>query len=69
MKKWIHEGRLGIERSKARVREALYWPGMSSEITEMISRCSIYLESRRKLQREPMQPFPPATGGLDKSRN
>ena len=61
MKKWIHEGRLGIERSKARVREALYWPGMSSEI--------IYLESRRKLQREPMQPFPPATGGLDKSRN
>ena len=62
MKKWIHEGRLGIERSKARVREALYWPSMSSEITEMISRCSIYLESRRKLQREPMQPFPPATG-------
>jgi hypothetical protein len=61
MKSRIHEGHLGIERCKARAREALYWPGMSSEITEMISRCSTCLEFRRKHQREPMQPLPPAT--------
>ena len=61
MKSWIHEGHLGIERCKARAREALYWPGMSSEITEMISRCSTCLEFRRKHQREPVQPFPPTT--------
>ena len=54
MKSRIHEGHLGIERCKARAREALYWPGMSSEITEMISRCSTCLEFRRKHQREPM---------------
>ena len=54
MKSRIHEGNLGIERCKARAREALYWPGMSSEITEMISRCSTCLEFRRKHQREPM---------------
>ena len=61
MKSRIHEGHLGIERCKARAREALYWPGMSSEITEMISRCSTCLEFRRKHQREPMQPLPPTT--------
>ena len=61
MKSRIHEGHLGIERCKARAREALYWPGMSSEITEMISRCSNCLEFRRKHQREPMQSLPPAT--------
>jgi transposase InsO family protein len=61
MKIRIHEGHLGIERCKARAREALYWPGMSSQITEMIARCSTCLEARRKHQREPMQQFPPAT--------
>ena len=61
MKSRIHERHLGIERCKARAREALYWPGMSSEITEMISRCSTCLEFRQKHQREPMQPLPPAT--------
>ena len=43
IKSRINEGHLGIERCKARAREALYWPGMSSEITEMISRCSTLL--------------------------
>ncbi|CAB4040233.1 Transposon Ty3-G Gag-Pol poly [Paramuricea clavata] len=58
MKSRIHEGYLGIERCKARAREALYWPGMSSEITEMISRCSTCLEFRRKHQREPIHGIP-----------
>ena len=68
MKSRIHEGHLGIERSKARAREALYWPGMSSEVTDMVSRCSTCLESRRKQQREPMLSLPPTTEAwIDKS--
>ena len=61
MKSRIHEGHLGIERCKVRAREALYWPGMSSKIADMVSRCSTCLESRRKQQREPLQPLPAAT--------
>ncbi len=41
--------------------EALYWPGMSSEITDMISRCSTCVQLRRKHQREPLIPLPPVT--------
>ena len=61
MKCPIHEGHLGIERCKVRACEALYWPGMSSEITDMISRCSTCVQLRRKHQREPLIPLPPVT--------
>ena len=61
MKARIHEGHLGIDRSKMRAREAIYWPGMSSEIEDMISKWSICLENRKTQQREPLQPLPPTT--------
>ena len=37
----IHASHLGIEGCLRRAREALYWPGMSKQIPEFISRCSI----------------------------
>ena len=48
----IHAGHLGIEKSRARAREVLFWPGMSTEITDMIGNCSICLEYRNKQQKE-----------------
>ena len=40
MKQIIHSGHQGIEKCKARAREALYWPGMSAEIADIVSACS-----------------------------
>jgi len=34
----IHQGHMGIEKSKRRARDVLYWPGMNSQISGMISR-------------------------------
>ncbi|XP_033120129.1 uncharacterized protein K02A2.6-like [Anneissia japonica] len=48
----IHDGHLGMEKSKA--RELLYWPGISSGIESLISKCSACTEFKRKNQREPM---------------
>ena len=56
----IHKGHLGIERCKTRAREALFWQGMDTEISEMISRCETCLESRKQQQREPLMPLPRA---------
>ena len=43
MRTKIHAGHLGIEKSKARAREVLFWAGMSTEITDVIGNCSICL--------------------------
>ena len=50
MRTKIHAGHLGIEKSRA--REVLFWPGMSTKITDMIGNCSICLEYRNKQQKE-----------------
>ena len=48
MKRRIHEGHLGIEKCKKRARQAFYFPGMNTELTEMIQRCSICQEQRNE---------------------
>ena len=37
----IHASHLGIQGCLLKAREAFYWPGMSKQIPEFISRCSI----------------------------
>ena len=53
----IHQGHMGIEMSKRRARDTLYWPGMNSQITDTVSRCTIYLEHRKQNAKRPMIPF------------
>ncbi|CAB4010199.1 retrotransposon-like family member retr-1, partial [Paramuricea clavata] len=44
-------------RSKRRARDALYWPLMSKQIPEMVSKCTVCLEHRKENTKEPMIPF------------
>ena len=52
MLKRIHEGHIGIEKSKARAKEVMYWPRMNAEIEDYISKCSICLQHRSRQQKE-----------------
>ncbi|KAK3727484.1 hypothetical protein QZH41_006425 [Actinostola sp. cb2023] len=52
----IHEGHLGIERSKQRARELVFWPGMSKQIEDTVANCSICQELRNSNTKEPMIP-------------
>ena len=52
----IHQGHMGIKKSKRRARDVLYWPGMNSQISGMISRCTICLEHQQQNTKEPMIP-------------
>ncbi len=56
MLKIIHEGHLGMEKCKSRAREILYWPGMSTDIEDIVSRCETCTMFRRSNSKEPMIP-------------
>ena len=52
MLKRIHEDHIGIEKSKARAREVMYWPRMNAEIDDYISKCGVCLQHRNSQQKE-----------------
>lgn len=53
----LHESHQGIEKSKARAREVMYWPGMSRDTEDTITRCSKCAEWQRNNQKEPLIPM------------
>ncbi len=56
--KAVHQGHLGIEKCKARARPVLYWPGMGSQIEDMVARCATCAKYQRANQREPLISHP-----------
>ena len=52
----IHQGHLGIVLCKRRARDVIFWPGMSSQIQDMISKCAECLEMRNRQSKEPLKP-------------
>ena len=43
----IHTVHMGIQKSKERARDVLYWPGMTKEIENHVSRCSTCQEYQK----------------------
>ena len=41
----IHQGHMGMEESKRRARDLLYWPGMNSQINDMVTKCTVWLQN------------------------
>ena len=54
--KWLHSSHLGIEACLRRARESLYWPGMSTQIKDFVSRCSVCRSYQPKQCKEPLLP-------------
>ena len=50
----IHESHQGIVKCKQRARDIVFWPGMSSQIEEKVSQCSLCAQFQRAQPREPM---------------
>jgi len=57
MLKRIHEGHLGIERCKQRAREVMFWPGMSSQIGDLVSSCITCKKFQRANTKEPLMSY------------
>jgi len=52
----IHSSRIGIEGYLRRAKESLYWPGMSSNVKDLVSKCDIYCIFTDKQQKETLHP-------------
>ena len=47
---------MGIERSKQRAHELVYWPGIHEDIEKVVKECSVCAKYNRSNQKEPMVP-------------
>jgi len=57
MKK-LHESHQGIQSTLRRARDVVFWPGMTSHITEAVEMCDTCNKFRNKQQREPIISHP-----------
>ena len=48
MLKEVHIPHMGIEKTRLRVRESMFWPGVNREIKDMIKLCNICMKNQRK---------------------
>jgi hypothetical protein len=58
MMKEAHQPHLGIEASKRRARELMYWPGINNDIERMVKTCEVCNSNKKQQQKEPLQPHP-----------
>ena len=56
MLRLVHESHMGAEKSKARARTVMYWPGMSKDIEDEVSKCSVCMKYQKSQHRVPMLP-------------
>ena len=52
----LHEGHLGTEKCRARARDIMYWPNMSTDIEETVSPCATCATYRKRNNKQPMIP-------------
>ena len=53
----IHESHLGITKCKQRAREALFWPGMTQQIENLVSDCAACNTYQNKQHAETLRPM------------
>ena len=56
MLRYIHSLHLGIEKCKRQARDVLFWPGMTSQIEDVVLQCQICSTHQRSNTKEPMLP-------------
>jgi len=52
--KYVHEAHLGVEKTLAKARMFYYWPGMSTQIKELVASCIVCEKFKRNNQKEPL---------------
>ena len=52
----LHQGHFGVERTKLRVRDSVYWPLMYKEIESMVKSCEKCQEFSRRNNKDPVLP-------------
>lgn len=56
--KLLHEGHLGIEKTKSHARKAFYWPGITVDIESYVKNCKICEKFSRKNPKQTLLQYP-----------
>ena len=59
MLRQIHKSHLGIVKCRQRAREVLFWPGMSLDVEQMITNCSVCADLAKKQPTGSLKPTVP----------
>ena len=62
----IHEGHFGIDKMQLRAREAVYWPGITTDILQIAKHCETCRTFSRSQQRETLMPHEVPQGPWEK---
>ena len=49
-----HEGHLGIVKTKAHVREVIWWTGMNNQVEQLVSSCETCARFQNQQRKEPL---------------
>ncbi|XP_034023466.1 uncharacterized protein K02A2.6-like [Thalassophryne amazonica] len=50
----IHEGHQGLTKCRERAYSSVWWPGLATEISGLVSSCQVCFEQKRTQQKEPL---------------
>ena len=56
--KAVHVGHMGVDKCLQRARDIMFWPKMSSDITDYVLKCDICLKHRNSNTKEPLKSHP-----------
>ena len=59
MLRQIHKSHLGIVKCRQRAREVLFWPGMSLDVEQMVTNCSVCADLAKKQPTRSLKPTVP----------
>ena len=51
----VHESHIGVEKSLQRAKDIMFWPRMTSDITDFALKCDICLQYRASNTKQPLQ--------------
>ena len=57
----IHAGHQGRKKCKQRARQVVFWPGINSDINNIVDNCETCQRPQHKYQKEPLKPYPVPT--------
>lgn len=55
----LHMSHTGVDACQRRARETVYWPGVTTQVKQLVEGCAVFSSHQQVQQKEPLLSFPP----------